>query len=87
MLEAVRLDGAQPTLAFGMQVEVAFLHCAKALLRSRLWSPDAWLGLDDLPSSATMLRDHVSNGVTLAGVEEALRESYATTLWWRQAND
>jgi PPOX class probable FMN-dependent enzyme len=84
VLEAVRLDGARPTLAFGMEVEVAFLHCAKALLRSRLWSPDDWLSLQTLPSSAAMLRDHVSNGVTLEGVDEALRESYATTLWWRE---
>jgi uncharacterized protein len=82
VLEAVALDGTPPSLAFGMQVEVAFIHCAKALLRSELWKPESWLGLDGLPSSATMLRDHVANGVTLEGVEAALHESYATTMWW-----
>jgi PPOX class probable FMN-dependent enzyme len=82
VLEAVALDGAPPSLAFGMQVEVAFLHCAKALLRSQLWKPESWLDLEGLPSSAAMLRDHVANGVTLEGVEAALRESYATTMWW-----
>ena len=44
VLEAVALDGAPPSLAFGMQVEVAFLHCAKALLRSRLWRPERLAG-------------------------------------------
>ena len=87
VLDAVALDGSPPALAFGMVVETAFIHCAKALLRSRLWSPEDWLELDALPPSAAMLRDHVSNGVTLEGVEEALRESYRTTLWWRQASD
>jgi PPOX class probable FMN-dependent enzyme len=82
VLEAVALDGSAPSLAFGMRVEVAFVHCAKALLRSRLWSPSDWPALDALPSSAAMLRDHVSGGVTLEGVEAALRESYGTTMWW-----
>ena len=82
VLEAVALDGTPPSLAFGMQVEVAFLHCAKALLRSRLWRPEDWLDLDGLPSSARMLRDHVSGGVTEEAVAAALQESYATTMWW-----
>jgi PPOX class probable FMN-dependent enzyme len=82
VLEAVALDGSPPALAFGMEVEVAFVHCAKALLRSQLWKPESWLDLEGLPSSAAMLRDHVANGVTLEGVEAALRESYGTTMWW-----
>jgi uncharacterized protein len=82
VLEAVALDGGPPALAFGMEVEVAFIHCAKALLRSQLWKPESWLDLEGLPSSAAMLRDHVANGVTLEGVEAALRESYSTTMWW-----
>ena len=81
-LEAVALDGRPPALAFGIDVEVAFIHCAKALLRSQLWKPESWLDLEGLPSSAAMLRDHVANGVTLEGVETALRESYSTTMWW-----
>jgi PPOX class probable FMN-dependent enzyme len=82
VLEAVALDGSPPVLAFGMVVETAFIHCAKALLRSRLWQPEDWPAIDDLESSARILRDHVSNGVTLEGVEAALRESYSTTMWW-----
>jgi uncharacterized protein len=82
VLESVALDGSPPALAFGMEVEVAFIHCAKALLRSQLWKPETWLDLEDLPSSAAMLRDHVANGVTLEGVEAALSESYGTTMWW-----
>jgi uncharacterized protein len=83
VLEAVALDGAPPSLAFGMQVEVAFLHCAKALLRSRLWRPEDWLELDELPSSARMLRDHVnSSDISEEAVAAALEHSYATTMWW-----
>jgi PPOX class probable FMN-dependent enzyme len=86
VLEAVALDGAgAPALAFGMQVEVAFLHCAKALLRSRLWRPEDWLELEELPSSARMLRDHVNSSETSEeAVAAALEHSYATTMWWNR---
>ena len=83
VLEAVALDDAPPTLAFGMQVEVAFIHCAKALLRSRLWRPEEWRELDELPSSARMLRDHVNaDDMSEDLVAAALEQSYTTTMWW-----
>jgi PPOX class probable FMN-dependent enzyme len=83
VLEAVALDGTPPSLAVGMQVEVAFLHCAKALLRSRLWRPEDWRELDELPSSARILRDHVnSSEITEEAVAAALDQSYSTTMWW-----
>jgi PPOX class probable FMN-dependent enzyme len=82
VLEAVAVDGTPPALAFGMLVEVAFIHCAKALLRSELWKPETWLDLEELPSSARMLRDHVNNDLTEEAVAEALAHSYSTTMWW-----
>jgi predicted pyridoxine 5'-phosphate oxidase superfamily flavin-nucleotide-binding protein len=85
VLEAVALDGTAPSLAVGMQVEVAFLHCAKALLRSRLWRPEDWLELEGLPSSARILRDHVNSDVTEEAVAAALQESYSTTMWWSRS--
>jgi uncharacterized protein len=85
VLEAVALDDTAPSLAVGMQVEVAFLHCAKALLRSRLWRPEDWLELEGLPSSARILRDHVNSDVTEEAVAAALQESYSTTMWWSRS--
>jgi hypothetical protein len=83
VLEAVALDDAPPTLAFGMQVEVAFIHCAKALLRSKLWKSESWLELDELASSARMLRDHVNaDDISEDLVAAALEQSYTTTMWW-----
>lgn len=38
-----------PLLLISVTVETIFMHCAKSILRSRLWSPDAWPSLDDVP--------------------------------------
>jgi uncharacterized protein len=82
VLEAVALDGTPPSLAFGMQVEVAFLHCAKALLRSRLWQPDYVQSRSALPSIIDMLGDQIGFSEEEKKTAEVRTElSYKEGLW------
>ena len=82
LLETLATGGDRPPrLAVGVTVEYAFVHCAKALMRSGLWDPERWPELDGLPTGAQMLRDHVADGRTLEKVQADLDESYATRLW------
>jgi len=80
LLETVSL-GKTPALAVVVEVEQAFLHCAKALKRSQLWQPDAWPELDGLPSAAAIWRDHAADTRTVAEIEAHLDESYTQRLW------
>lgn len=36
------VEGHRPALALVVEVEEVFFHCARALLRSRLWEPASW---------------------------------------------
>ena len=56
----IELDGRArpPRSVLRISVEVAFLHCAKALMRSRLWDPASQVARERLPSTAAILRDH-----------------------------
>lgn len=82
VLDACTEPDLRPRVAIGVEVEEAFIHCAKALRRSRLWEPGEWPDLDGLPSSACMLRDHYDlPELDLAAVEERLRDSYENTTW------
>jgi PPOX class probable FMN-dependent enzyme len=83
LLEAVALDGRAPRLAVVLEVEEAFLHCAKAYKRSRLWQPDEWPPLDGLPSAAAIWRDHASLSVPVDEIEAGLEQGYRESLWWR----
>ena len=47
-----------PKLLIEVTVREAYLHCAKALMRSRLWSADAQCDRASLPTLGEMLRDH-----------------------------
>jgi uncharacterized protein len=46
-------------------IEEAFLHCAKAFVRSKLWDPSQHIDRSQLPSFPEMLLDHV-RGLTPA---------------------
>lgn len=49
--------GKSPEVCIVVDVEEAFFHCAKCIVRSKLWSPEAWPPIDDLPSLAQTMID------------------------------
>ena len=46
-----------PKLVISIAVEAAYLHCAKAFLRSKLWSPQALTDRSMLPTAGRMISD------------------------------
>lgn len=49
------VNGRLPATVLEVAVERAFVHCAKALVRSRLWDPASQVPRDSLPSLGQML--------------------------------
>jgi PPOX class probable FMN-dependent enzyme len=81
VVERWTVNGKHPRSAMRVTVREAYLHCAKALMRSKLWEDDYRIERTDLPTYAQMLKDQ---GVTTQSVEElqaAIDESYATRLY------
>ena len=81
LLARCEVRGKIPTLGIGVEVEEAFIHCAKAFKRSGLWEPERWPGLERLPSAAQMLLDHTRAGVTVEQMRERLEEGYRKYLY------
>ena len=50
-----------PKLVLRLKVRQAFLHCAKALMRSRLWSAEARIERSTLPTMGQMLKDQLAS--------------------------
>ncbi|MDH2344115.1 MULTISPECIES: MSMEG_1061 family FMN-dependent PPOX-type flavoprotein [unclassified Bradyrhizobium] len=57
LLETMPANGKPPRLAIVVTVTEAFLHCTKALKRSRLWKNDYRLNRAELPSLGQMIAD------------------------------
>ncbi len=60
LLAGLETGGRDATLGIGVTVDAAFLHCAKAFMRSGLWNADTWSGRDGLATPARMLADHIA---------------------------
>jgi PPOX class probable FMN-dependent enzyme len=82
LLDRLTAQGKRPQVGIGVEVEEVFMHCAKAFIRSRLWQPEQWPRIDDLPSAACMLLDHAKPaGMTLEQMEKRLQHGYQTQLY------
>ena len=63
-LGACRNDKRVPKLVIRVEVEAAYLHCAKAFMRSRLWDAAARVPRSALPTSGQMISDQT--GIVVA---------------------
>jgi PPOX class probable FMN-dependent enzyme len=60
VLERAAVHGKAPKVAIRVAVDEAFLHCAKALKRSRLWDPASKVDRRELPSIARMVMEQTA---------------------------
>ena len=81
VLDASPIAGKRPNVCIVVQVETAFIHCAKALKRSGVWDPERWPDTEDMATPACMLRDHIGLDMTVEQSQARLDESYAATTW------
>jgi PPOX class probable FMN-dependent enzyme len=69
----------RPKLAVRVSVEAAYLHCAKALMRSRLWDPARHLARSVMPSMGEMMKDQIG-GDSPAETQAQMLTRYAADL-------
>ena len=76
-LTPLAVGGRAPMSGMKVTVEEAFLHCGRALLRSRLWDPAARVERSSYPSYGQVLADQIA-GADAEGIDagegEANRE-------------
>ena len=82
LLASMAVQGKEPKCAVVVSVRQAYLHCAKALLRSRLWTGDYAQPKGTFPSIARMIGDQVGLSEEEKKKREAITEiAYRDGLW------
>ena len=82
LLASMAVQGKAPKCAIVVTVRQAYLHCAKALLRSRLWSADYAQPKGTFPSISRMVGDQIGLTEEDKKVAEARTErAYRDGLW------
>jgi PPOX class probable FMN-dependent enzyme len=79
LLAPLAVQGKDPRSALIVTVEQAWLHCGKALIRSRLWEAEAHVAPDALPTLGKMLADQIA-GLDAAEADARL-ENDKNKLW------
>jgi PPOX class probable FMN-dependent enzyme len=80
LLRRFETNGKLPRSVLVIGVEEAYLHCAKAFMRAKLWSAEAKVDRGVLPSGSQMIKDQLSLD-TPAIPQEEVAERYAKTLY------
>jgi PPOX class probable FMN-dependent enzyme len=62
LLAAMEEFGKPPRAVLSIAVREAYFHCGKALMRSRLWSPDARVERAAIPSISQVIHDQTKLG-------------------------
>lgn len=82
LLQSMAVDGKPPKLAIVVRVEEAFLHCAKAFKRSKLWHAEAQVPRKTLPSLAQMIVDQTkAPSIDVATADARIEQSYKESLY------
>ena len=82
LLASMAVQGKEPRCAIVISVRQAYLHCAKALLRSRLWQPDYVQAKGTFPSISRMVGDQIGLSEEDKKTAEARTErAYKDGLW------
>ena len=72
-LERCMPDGRrQPITAIRIEIEDAYLHCPKALMRSRLWDPEARVSRQVLPTLNEMIHEQTGDDAPVESQQDML---------------
>ena len=80
LLARFAVNGKAPLSVMLVTVEEAFLHCAKALIRSDLWNPEKRIDRESFPTLGQMVADQIE-GVDAEAADAAVQESYSKRLY------
>ena len=79
--ERLAVEGKPPISVVIVTVKAAYMHCAKAFMRSELWKPESWPDRSSMPTLGEILRDQLAVDQSASETDRRLDEAYKQTLW------
>lgn len=80
LLARFAMDGKLPASAVIVTIETMYFQCARALIRARLWDPDARDDPKELPSAGRLVKSTMRD-FDAEGYDNGLQERQARTLY------
>ncbi|HLO45828.1 MAG TPA: pyridoxamine 5'-phosphate oxidase family protein [Leadbetterella sp.] len=80
VFEQLNVDGKTPSFAIIVTVKEAFMHCAKCIIRSKLWQVDA-AKQASVPSLAKVLVEHGKLEISVDELDGMIKNDEQTNLY------
>ncbi len=87
LAQAAVVNNKEPKVGIRVEVQEAFLHCAKAFKRSRLWDEKSRQNRREMPSLGRMILEQTAppeeppTEETVKDTDEFVEENYRTELY------
>lgn len=79
--ERLSVDGKPPLSVVVVAVQAAYMHCAKAFMRSQLWQKESWPDRASMPTLGEILRDQLALDQSAEQTDRWLDDGYRQTMW------
>ena len=80
MLAACEAQGVVPTIGLLVEIEEVFFHCAKALIRSKLWDASRHMERSSFPTLGTILAEQ-TRIMSVEAANADIAEAYRSRLY------
>ena len=80
LLEPLAVRGKAPNAGILVSIEEAYFHCGKALIRSKLWDPEARVARSMMPTMGQMVVDRGA-GLDAGEIETDYQEALVKRLY------
>jgi PPOX class probable FMN-dependent enzyme len=81
ILDGWNVAGKHPRSALRVTAHEAFLHCGKALIRSKLWDPVTQVARAALPPFGRMLKDQTRVRESAEEIQASIEDGYRNNLY------
>lgn len=81
VLELLACDHKLPSFAIIVEVKEVFMHCAKCMIRSKLWTNHGEIPKGTVPSLAKTLVDHAKLTITVKEMDDMIKDDEKTNLY------
>ena len=75
------VNGSVPMLGIVVEIDDVFFHCAKAVIRSKLWDSETPIARSEFPTYGEIVRDQRAPNQDAEAINTQLQEDYKTRLY------
>jgi len=79
--ETMKINNKIPELALVVDIKEAFFHCAKCMLRSKIWQYEQWESIDDLSTLAQKMVDAANLKETVEEMQALIEQDELDNLY------